>query len=601
MSLRAASDYLSRTEDIAATQVSSVVGIPLGDFQFMASTAIGDAYVFGKLVCGHRELTPTNHRVLAYIYAGDFLKLSHAIRYKLIDCYAMAQLRDQLAKKGIDVSTNTGILRFREILRSLNIRVSRAGAKSSVGTHSDSLLKITADPNQTIAIITGTNDGAAMFNDQIKKTIWSPLYGKLFPHRLPPDETFTTVSEILLSGRTTPAMEPCIKAMGYESNWTKMHFGIFKLDDIVSEENSSPVELMKTKKFLSNLPGLHHPIIPVQEHYTGTRYDEQDEYAELAANENFLTIVIPIEEHEGEVEDLEIQGKLTMSDWFPREKVEALRKRVLQDKINGPNSWRCNYLLRPSAGGGRLFTEQLIERSCYRWVKDQASGRLYIQRPMLGPDKQPLMDEKGMPKHVLIDPKSLFIVLGCDQAFSEEDTADEYAITVLGADREGYEYQIDTVAGRGQAGMMEALMLADRLYRPRVIGLEKAAQQVATLNWMKSDPIFSGMRGRLRGIEHNNVKKVIRLRDSVSERMKMRKLWLNPQATELHREMILFRGTQKNAKDNRLDSLAIATVSNERGTTRSGRDDIKVKRLERDRLYHQSVDPGTGVPFFAYE
>lgn len=199
-------------------------------------------------------------------------------------------------------------------LKDRMLLVPRGGFKSSIDM-ADVVQWIVCFPAITILILTGTLQLATDFVGEIKqhftleetgakdakgdKTLFGPrkmmdretgewsdsLFQVLFPeHCTPPGEGKQTEFQTPAGG---DEKEPTIRAASIEQALSGAHFGILKLDDVVTNENSLTVDrLLKTNKQISINRAMLHPYGFMD--VIGTWYDEHDYYGETIKREELL-------------------------------------------------------------------------------------------------------------------------------------------------------------------------------------------------------------------------------------------------------------------------------------------------------------------------
>ena len=158
--------------------------------------------------------------------------------------------------------------------------------------------------------------------------------------------------------------------------------------------------------------------------------------------------------------------------------------------------------------------------------------------------------------------RDLFIVLGVDPAYS--DAGDDWAVTALGMDFEQYAYQLQTLHGKGFAGLLMAIIKLDTVWRPKKIGIESQPAQVVIDRLIASDPRFRRLEDRIVKIQTNGNGKDWNIEQFVAEPLKMGRLLLHPDARALKDEMTSYVPGEK-AIDNMLDSIVIAMRTVKRG------------------------------------
>jgi hypothetical protein len=457
----------------------------------------------------------------------------------------------------------------------------RGSGKSSIGTHSTLLWYATNNPNETIALMSVNDDGAHMFCRQIRDTMLSELYRQFFPERVPEGDIKKLLTEerLWFGGRNIPHPQWTVEARGFTSSWARTHFNRVFTDDIVTEANCNPSDLRRVHRNLGNLLGLEMPKVPMARHHLGTVYDEFDDHWYLSQLEDCLSILVPIEIYpNGTPETLNERGVPTNPEWHPEAEVERKFKAVCGDPNEGPLSYRRNFWLDPTAGlGDRLFPPKLVNGSRYSLVK--RGEAVCIQRA--GDDDKP----------VVVDPhRDLFIALGIDPSFSV--TGDEWAITALGMDREGFAYQLETVSGKGWDALVSFMRVMLSRWNPSVAGFERAgAQEQNFKTLLEYDKFFIKYARLFKAVSHDNAGKDWRIIQRVRDPMSLGKLFTNPNDKKTGTEMTDYIPGPK-AVDNRLDSIAIAmSVARPARSTGS----VKERLIQRQARINAKRDPITKV------
>lgn len=198
-------------------------------------------------------------------------------------------------------------------LKDRMLLVPRGGFKSSIDM-ADCVQWIICFPAITILILTGTLLLATDFVGEIKghftldkidakdpkeKAQYKPrqmmdketgewsdsLFQVLFPeHCTPPGDSKQTEFQTAAGG---DEKEPTIRAASIEQALSGAHFGVLKLDDVVTNENSLTVDrLHKTSRQISINRAMLHPYGFMD--VIGTWYDEHDYYGETIRREEAL-------------------------------------------------------------------------------------------------------------------------------------------------------------------------------------------------------------------------------------------------------------------------------------------------------------------------
>lgn len=572
---------------------TSVYGLSAEELAATRAACLDDPFIFARFICGHKDLTPKLHMPLLYVAAGLVDKLVPILNSPdFADSYTVRQIKRELLRHSVDWNTPFGRQRMVEIFRFVNIRVSRGFGKSSSITHGLRLWKMTKDPNLTAALITNVDDPKAKdFCKQIRATILSDRYRAIFPDRVPEDLKLLQESRITLAGRTVPDMEPCLMAFGYAASPVGYHFDELHFDDLVARENSSLVALAEVRDFLANLSGLYKPGFryPIVRMHVGTRWDDEDDDAEVRKIARCFTINVPIWYRDAPTDDITIAGTPTAPDWKDLENIKLLQEEVLSNPQEGAIAWRCNYELDPSAGGGRIFPSNLVDAS--DWIPYRPDPK-YKSKFAEWPSR--LIEEKETRKTLAFDPEKLYVVTACDQSFASD--GDEWSVASVGCDQYGHRYVLEVRTGHGVEAMLDAVEMQRLTWKPRRIGFEKIAAQHVIELVVKLGVKYRMLRGSIESVSHNNKPKEWRLRNFVAEMLKMRRLHLNPRDTQTKAEMKAYKPGPK-AKDNILDALAMCEVLIQKSSQSEAGQDAWQEKLRRINADHRAaLDPFTGVP-----
>lgn len=572
------------------------VGLTATDLKAIRARADDDVFYFGRVICGHRDLVYEDHAPLMYAAAGDAAKLLSILRNPALDSYTIRRVRQECARLAINLTAEDAEGRLSEHLRVVDERVYRHSGKSSAITHAVRTWKISKDPNLTSCLITNTDDKAKDFCKQIRATILSSIYAAVYPDRVPSDpKSMLTENRITVAGRTVPDMEPCLMAFGVKSSPTGYHYDEFHFDDLVGRENKSVAELAVVYEFLANLSGMYKPGIRyrVRRVHVGTRWGDDDDAAYVRNYSKCFTITVPIWVRDTQTDDLRTHGTPTTS-WYPLEKILAEQEEVLSNPDEGAISWRCNYELDPSLAGGKIFPDQLVDGSHWTPFIDSkiTEGKEWCLRPQYDEKTR-----KPLTKGRAFDPTTLYKVMCVDQAFSEGDDADEWAIAVVGMDQFGHRFVLEVRTGHGVREMLDAMEVLRLMWNPKRIGMEKIAAQEVIKLVLNLDVRYRRLFAMCEDVPHKNAIKEYRIRNFVAEVMKMHMLWTHPRDTETSFEMKKYKPGPK-AKDNRLDALAMCEVILKRSLApkdENGEDDYKKKFAKLYAAKRARRDPSTGV------
>jgi hypothetical protein len=572
---------------------AAVNALSTAAFERLQAFYLGDAFEFSVVICGNEDLTEDFHRPIIYLMDLDVANLVPILNDPRQNSFAVRAIRNEIRRHGVDWNAPNGHQRLFELLLFQDHRLFRGSGKSTLA-HAVDLKRGTIDPNLSAVIFSAAEDRAISFSRMIRDVILSDRYRQLFPHRFPEDESKDlTEKRIRLKGRTIGSPQATFEAWGYLSRYTGSHWGRFSVDDLMIAENAADQPAETVNRFLSGMESLNEPGIrrPIERLHVGTRYREDDDHVTLR-NAGAFSLVIPIEEHDGYVQDITVRGKPTHS-WFPSSKIAAMQQKVLADPDEGAISWRANQLMDATAGDAKMFPDWLVKSAQFEWR--EIDGKRYVTRRLWNPDGSPKKDENGEQAYLPpIHPSKLDRVFGCDLATSTEGWADEWAICCLGRDREDYEYELDVMSGKGWEAFENTLEFMYDLYRPRKIAMEKAGTFDATVNLMKQKGRFQRMSSRIEMVPVTNKSKEFRILNNVAERMKMRRLLGNPEDIATQDQKRRFK-PGKNATDDRLDAISVATVISRRSARTDDYDPDEAAKRQQMRM-RRLTDPFTGVP-----
>jgi hypothetical protein len=587
---RAASEQLDHV-----AQTGSLEGVTPNDFLLLKQHLLTDPFDFGKFFCDYSDLTDAFHRPLAYIGGHCTDKLVTLLNKPSFNSYVLSALRVELQLRDIDWNTPEGYQAFDELLDFVNLRLYRGAGKSSVLTHASILWCVTRDPNDIIALMSVNDEAARGFCKQIRDTLNTDLYRLFFPERIPNGDLskLFTESHVTIGGRTTQAKERTIEARGFLSAWARTHFKKFWYDDIVTDANCGDADLKAVRTQLGNQNGLHMPKVRIWRRHVGTVWAEQDDHAELKKIPHCLTLVIPIEVYDGPTpEDMSIRGTPTNPEWHDERRIRRIFAETCANEKEGPLGYKRNFWLDPlAATGDRMFPASLVNASLYPIVK--RNSETVLKRLARDEAWQPIFEEDGKtPKYAYLNPfRDMRRVLGIDPAYSQ--TGDDWAVTALGTDLEECNYQLETLAGKGWEALQAAIIVMILKWQPHAVGYERAGAQEETFKtWLANDKNARRYKRLFQPVSHNSQSKDWRLANLILEFMRMKRLLLNKNDAAMHDEMTGYIPGPK-AKDNRLDSLAIAMTLARKG--RTGMADWRKALQERQRRAVARRDPITGV------
>ena len=584
-----------------------------------------DSYAFTHIIGGHADLVPELHMPLSYMVCGLTDKLIFSISQSGFDSYVTREIRKQLWDREIRFDTPEGREQVDQCLNLINIRWFRGSYKSSTCTHGGATFMATLDPNETIKITTAIDDKAWELCEQIGKTILSGVYNDIFPDRVPTGDTkkSITMKTIELAGRTGSHPQTTINAFGYRTKDIGAHYSTFIFDDLVvggPGGNATTAELPGVHAHLRGLSGYYMNTRRIRRVHVGTKWDENDDDAFLTSGKlakSCLTIRVPIEEYDHPVENLSERGKPTIPQIKDEKKIQALFDETITSETGlGAWEWRCNYLLDVSAGGGRLFSQALVDdpERAYKLVPlplDQVARRRLghqlvsrfartsegVRIEVNGWNGAP--DDPSRWTRLIMDPwKHMDRVLTLDPSWSKG--ADNWACSCTGDDHFAVRYQLETQSGDGGLDeWVDALPEMVEFWKPRIIGFDKNAMQDAMIaNMLKTDRRLRKIRHLFVGISAKNLTKYSRINAFVAEPLKMYRLLLHPTDAESRAEMVAYKGDKK-AVDGILDSLAMAQAVHVKRTSPEQREELMARLKARNAAIEASIDPYTGIPFAA--
>lgn len=644
--------HLSDTANIAdvVEKPSAMHAMSTSAKERLRNVLLSDSYQFTLAVCRHHDLVPEIHMPISYAACGLADKLAWCITQSGFESYVIEQFRRELRARRIDPKTPQGVEQLQILLNFVNFRVSRGTFKSSVITHGGVTFTATRDPNTTNKLTSSSDPKAWQFNNQIGETLRSGLYRDIFPERVPEGNLneLITQKRATLGGRTISHPQTTIEAGGYMSKDIGAHYDHFWTDDLVVEENATVAAFPGVEQWLTNMPGLFMltslKANRLRRIFVGTRWDDEngnatDDHHWLTTGNRAvecLTIFVPIEVHEGEVESVLQRGTPTMPSFIPEPMVQVIQNSVLssEGERKGIRSWRNNYLLNPQAGGAQFFTESLVNDPDRMYQtraakmsdgKYDPSGKFYVRRYARDEQGRPIHKTTGKPlaqyemvnnrkaetkwrddaKVLTLNPWSdMDRVMTIDPSYA--GGGDRWAVTVAGIDYDGVKYPLETMAGEdGQEGWIEAADDLEKFYRPRVIGFGAGGMQKQVVpNMFQNDPRLRRMKSRLVPVSEAIESKKARIRNGVLEPLKIYKILLPPHASGeagdfgaqiIRDEMIGYKGDKK-AVDAILDTLwMIDAVAKRKQNPEDYREEME-RRKEMEARYRRSVDPVLGIP-----
>jgi hypothetical protein len=550
-----------------------------------------DPWLFVCHVCEHGEQAVERfHRPLIYLLTGKAQLLAACLNQPQYDSELTKQVRGECHRRGIDWNTPEGFQRFSILLNRINVRISRSMGKTTMGL--DALLYLaTEDPNITIGIASKSDPAAQDMCETIGRIMRSPMYQFFFGDRIVPKNTdqYITRSAIWVNGRTVNDKEWTIEARGINAQWTSRHYNIRYRDDTVGTE-SGEASIEDALKFEQALDGISKPQWALNRNISvGTRYGDNDDCALLEKDINTITVQIPIETHDFEIDlsNILTPGKPVLPEWYSPEWIHDLKVKLLADPIHGVPSLLQNFFLIPHKEGLSLFTKAAVYNNDFQWVKNPANeSRPLVSRIRKFKDR----DGKEKEERIVRDPYLLPRAIGSDLAASV--SGDNWAIAVGAIDDYGFIYVLEVQAGKGYSNWLTAIEYIDLKWnKPQRVGTENGTLQIVTEDFMKRDARLRNIQGRMQKVPHNNQSKVRRINALFASRLITHELGLNPLDLATKAECLRWRAKDTD-EDDRLDAISmLISVMYAPASNR----DHKLRERQLTQLYDKQYDTSTGV------
>ena len=503
------------------------VGLSYKDAQLLRRACDDDPFLFLRVVCGYDKLSTTFHAPLVYMLAGKIEKLYELLSNSefLKKSYPAREIASILRNRhGItDLGSFAQYTKAVRLFDFINLRQYRGSGKSSIG-HGIDAWEHAVDPQNTILICSAAEDRAVSFSRQVKQIYEGEVFQALYPERY----TGATLTDrrISLHGRKPTSPQAGIEAWGYGASIVGAHFNIFSIDDLTIDTNVFDVTL-GIPRFLAGLSGLYEPR-RIRRRHLGTVWDELDDHYILSNVETCFSLVIPIEDFGGEEpEDIRMRGIPTNPEWHPTDKIEELQQEIFANELEGPASWRRNYMLNLNVGGGRMFSRRLLDNSM--WYPHESTddrGRksewaIVYARDRIGGY---VYDDNGEPETLMYNLNTLSTYVGCDQSVS--DDGDEWGVAAVGVHPNGTTFVLETATGHGYERMLNTVINISHKWKPIRIGFEKGGMQDSTLYWVDQDPRFASLRGLIEGVPTGGTRKDFRISNTVAEPMRINRLYI---------------------------------------------------------------------------
>jgi hypothetical protein len=532
----------------------------------LRAALLSDSYLFTKKVCKHHDLIPSVHMPLSYLACGLTDRLIETLQMPALDGYVTRALRKEFWRRQIDWTTAKGRQAIDELINGtlmrpavINIRMFRKLFKSSTITHGGTLFVATVDPNKTIKITHAVDPIAWAFCEQIGHTVLSGTYRDLFPDRVPEGDLSKLISQkrITLGGRTISHPQTTIQASGYNTKDEAAHYDTFITDDLVTDLNSSPLELREVIKYMKRLTGFYMPTRPVRRIEVGTKHDEDDDDTRLSQMADCLTLRVPIEEYDHRVTNILERGKPTCPELFSTELITIHQQHVLSgaEDEDGYRVWWNQYLLSATGGTLRLFPPEVVDDPDRWWQGPfehpnsnwKRRGHYLIARfrrtrdgrPTQNPRRPAIYDAEGNLKDdwrenaeiISYDPwADLDRAILVDPAWSDREFTDNWAVSCVGQDPDDVRFQLETLSDTsGIEGWIAALAYLDEKWHPRTIGFDgNATQDPMIQNLMRTDKRLRRIASRMVPVKQTHQAKPIRMQEGVAEPMIVYRYLLAP-------------------------------------------------------------------------
>lgn len=324
--------------------------------------------------------------------------------------------------------------------------VFRGAGKSTICTVTKTIHLLLKNPNLRILLASKTSGHAESMLKEIKAHFESndrlaEIFGEYYdPRRVNKWDN----CEIEVLPRTVIAKEASVTCIGVGGQVVGKHYDILIPDDLVDEDNSRTKYMREKAKswyYQSLDPTLEPPDPSVphrgERHCSGTRYHFDDLYGHLLSNE--------LAEHVQIIKALDKFGRSPWPDKFPPEWFAEKRKR------SGIIIFNAQFQNDTEAMKGEIFQYD---------------------------DCQQI---SAFP-----DPSDLAIFMGVDLAIEQKETADKFAIVVIGMDVAKNYYVLDYYENRIRFGTQtKKIIQYHKKWDPIRCGIEVNAYQKAQYQTLK--------------------------------------------------------------------------------------------------------------------
>lgn len=326
--------------------------------------------------------------------------------------------------------------------------VFRGAGKSTMCTVTKSIHLLLKNPNLRILLASKTTSNAEAFLKEIKGHFeenerLAEIFGLYYDPRL---VSKWDTKEIEVLPRSIKTKEASITCAGVEGTIVSKHYDVIIADDLVDEENSRTAHMRdKTRTWYYQTldPTLEPPDGEVEHrgeyHRLGTRYHFEDLYGHLIANE--------LKKHHLIIPALDEHGR---SPWPEKYKPKWFAKKR---KKSGIIIFNAQYQCDTEAMKGEVFRY----------------------------DDCKIVDSSAIPD-------KLRIFMGIDLAISQKESADHFAIVVIGVDDNQNRYVLDFYDG--QLRFADQTRMIKKFYKrhdPIRVCIETNAYQQAQYQTLKDD------------------------------------------------------------------------------------------------------------------
>jgi phage terminase large subunit-like protein len=325
----------------------------------------------------------------------------------------------------------------------------RGGGKTTSCTITKTIHLLLKNPNLRILLASKTAQNAEGFLKEVKGHFESnELLAEIFGEYYDPRKVTKWDSrEIEVLPRKRQAKEASVTCVGVDTTIVGKHYDVIISDDLVDEDNSRTKgqrDKTRTWYYQTLDPTLEPPSVEVEHqgehHRLGTRYHYDDLYGHLIANE--------LKEHHQVIPGLDTKGRSPWPEKYPPR-------------------W---FLEKKQKSGLIIFNAQ------YQCDTEAMKGEIFKY------DDCQQVDDERFP-----DARVLRVYMGVDLAISEKDSADKFAIVVIGVapDRSAF-YCLDYFEEqlRFSAQTRKIIEFSER-WDPIRIGIETNAYQLAQFQALK--------------------------------------------------------------------------------------------------------------------